>query len=324
MGSSPVQPDVRAVHLPGGNRFDDVRIDVDASHARLNAMPRPARMMRRGRVSATIDRMTTHALVRAGLQELLVMNGVARGWLVEFEEYWCAMLGGRPFWQTADFLLLLHDYRRRNQQSDVLDWSAPARHVAHWQACSNLYSTFHQARKLALQPLVTPPLWPHVPRGGRVLEYGCSLAPYYHCYRRFYSHLGCRWVLADLPNFPFHYARYRYRHDADVECQVITAERFADPLGDAQPFDVIIVTAVFEHVDDPVFVARYLLDRLRPGGVLVFDFIRSQGEGLDHPGALAAREDCLALITARTAIVSGTLADPSASIGLTIAKARAA
>ena len=55
------------------------------------------------------------------------------------------------------------------------------------------------------------------------------MAPYYYCYRRYYSHLDCT-VLADIPNFPFHYAKYLYGRDGDIEFATIGSSEFYDPL----------------------------------------------------------------------------------------------
>jgi 2-polyprenyl-3-methyl-5-hydroxy-6-metoxy-1,4-benzoquinol methylase len=163
-----------------------------------------------------------------------------------------------------------------------------------------------------------------VPKGARILEYGCSLAPYYHCYRDFFSHLDCKWTLADIPNFPFHYARYLYRNDADVEFVIINANDFSNPLGEVGEFDVIILTTVFEHLDDPLFLSEYLLKRLKIGGLFVFDYIKSEGKGLDHPKALEMRQDCIRNIMAQTDIVSGKINNIKESIGLCIAQKKIA
>jgi len=154
----------------------------------------------------------------------------------------------------------------------------------------------------------------------RILEYGCSLAPYYYCYREFFSHLNCKWSLADIPNFPFHYAKYLYRNDPDVEFITINDVDFTNPLGEASEFDVILLTTVLEHLDDPLFISGYLLKRLKTGGLLVFDYIKSEGKGLDHPRALEMRQECLRSILAQTQIVNGKINDINESISLCIAK----
>jgi len=263
--------------------------------------------------------------LRLHIREPLVMNGITRKWFNDFVGYWRDVLGGRPLHTIADFNALLHDYRKGQQHVAELDWSDPSRHIAVWQESEHIYQIFHSARKLALHPTVGHRLWAKVPRGSRVLEYGCSLAPYYYCYRSYFSHLGCTFVLADLANYPFHYAKYLYRHDAEVEFATINAEDFADPLGSVssgsgEVFDVIVVTTVFEHVDDPMFVASYLLDRLKPGGLFVFDYIKSDGHGLDHPNALRMRGPTLTAILDRTDVIHGEVDDLTASIDLCIAR----
>lgn len=263
------------------------------------------------------------ALIRFRLREPLVMSGLCRRWLDDFATYWRDCLGGRPIPTVSDFNALLYEYRRRQQHVGELSWGDAAQHVANWQDPDAIYLTFHNVRRLALNPLAGLKLWRLVRPGSRVLEYGCSLAPYYYCYRRYFSHLECSFVLADIPNFPFHYAKYLYRHDAEVEFATIGPGKFREPLADpdgSARFDVIIVTTVFEHLDDPPFVARYLLDRLDPNGLLVFDYIKSEGHGMDHPNALRTRQAALSIILGETDVVYGDVDDLGESIGFCIAR----
>lgn len=172
-----------------------------------------------------------------------------------------------------------------------------------------------------MQPITSLEFWKKVSKSMRILEYGCSLAPYYYCYREFFSHLNCRWTLADIPNYPFHYARWLYRNDSDVEFVTITDSDFTNPLKDvAEDFDVIILTTVFEHLDDPLYISNYLLKRLKIGGLFVFDYIKSEGKGLDHPKSQEMRQDCLKSILVQAQIVHGNINDISESIGFCIAR----
>lgn len=311
-----------AVHLEGGNYFDDMRIDIARSHERLDDLPRRGVRERRSRLANAVRRGLVMAAIRLRVHEFLILNGIRRRWLDEFERYWSEVLGGRPFWNSIEFFLLTHDYRKRQQQTGALAWAGPEQHVAHWQNPSQLYATFHQVRKLATRPIVSRPLWRRLSADMRILELGCSLAPYYNCYREYYSHVPCQWLLADLANYPFHYARYRYRDDPGLTFHVITPNKFTDPLPDVEAFDVIILTAVLEHADDPVFLADYVLDRLKPGGLFVFDYIKSDARGLDHPHALASREACLMRILARTTLLYGSASNIAESIGTCIAVKR--
>lgn len=313
-----------ASHYPGGNYFDQMRIDIAASHLGLDNINVAKRSVQKPWLLNTFRLLFTGFLIRTNLWMPLVMSGLVRRWFGDFVAYWHDVLGGRPIPTVSDFTALLHDYRRGQQHVDELQWTDPAKHVANWQAPVNLYQTFHYARKLALRPVLGLRFWRSVARGSRILEYGCSLAPYYHCYRRYFSHLGCSFVLVDIPNFPFHYAKYLYRHDAEVEFVTINPSRFSDPLADLQeqdaPFDAIVVTEVLEHLDDPPLVAGYLLDRLKPNGLFVFDYVKSEGHGLDHPNALHTREETLSKILKATEVIDGDVSNPMESVGFCIAQ----
>ena len=237
-----------------------------------------------------------------------------------FRSYWSNILGGRPLPTALDFLTLLHDYRKRQQHTSELEWSDATQHIDNWQNPRELYATFNSVRKLALQPVLGLQLWQRLPKRARVLEYGCSLAPYYHCYREFFAYKSCSFILADIPNYPFHYAKHLYRNDPDVQFVTIDAEDFSDPLEEEGNFDAIILTTVFEHLDDPLFVAQYLLGRLNPGGLFAFDYIKSHGHGLDHPNALASRQQTLKTILDQTEVVYGKVGDLDEDISFCIAR----
>ena len=249
-----------------------------------------------------------------------MVNGFRRKCLDDFRSYWTTILGGRPLPTAFDFLTLLHDYRKRQQHTSELEWSDAAQHIANWQNPRELYATFNAVRKLALRPVVGLQLWKRLPGRAKVLEYGCSLAPYYHCYREFFFYKRCRFILADIPNYPFHYAKYLYRSDPDVQFTTIDAGAFSDPLKQERDFDAVILTTVFEHLDDPLFVAQYLLGRLKPGGLFVFDYIRSHGHGLDHPNALASRRQTITAILDQTEVVHGRIGNLDEDIGFCIAR----
>ncbi|MYD96051.1 MAG: class I SAM-dependent methyltransferase [Gammaproteobacteria bacterium] len=313
-----------ASHYPGGNYFDQMRIDIAASHASLDNVNVAKRSVRKPWLTNTFRLLLTGFLIRTNLWMPLVMNGLVRRWFDDFVAYWGDVLGGRPIATVSDFNALLHDYRKGQQHVDELQWAGPAKHVENWQAPQFLYQTFHNARKLALRPVIGLRLWRYVTRGSRILEYGCSLAPYYHCYRRYFSHLRCSFVLADIPNFPFHYAKYLYCRDDEVEFVTINPTMFSDPLADVpgqdSRFDVIVITEVFEHLDNPLFVAGYLLERLKPNGLFVFDYIKSEGHGLDHPNALRTREETISEVLKTTRIIHGEASNPRESVGFCIAQ----
>jgi SAM-dependent methyltransferase len=311
--------DIKAVHLEGGNYFDNMQIDISASHHKLSNLTRNTQSIKKTPFQNLIKLWFTKAALRSGIYELFVVNGVISKWFTDFHDYWSNILNGRPL-TRFDFFMLLHDYRKQIQYMTQLTWNDPAQHVVNWQNPPQIFLTFLYTRKFALNPTEGINLLSRIPKGSRVLEYGCSLAPYYHGYREFFSHLDCTWILADIPNFPFHYAKYLYRNDAGVDFVTIDSQSFADPLGEKTNFDAIILTTVFEHLDDPLFTAKYLLERLRPGGIFIFDYIKSEGIGLDHPNAVKTREDCLKFILEQTQIIDGKIDDINQSVGLCVAR----
>jgi hypothetical protein len=292
-----------AVHLPGGNFFDDVRLDIERSHEALNTALIPSSKVY-CRCGGPLMFYVDGVLQKGPLMEFLVTSGFRRGWFNDFKDYWIKVLGGRPL-TVFDLLMLVHDYRKKGQRTGTLSWADGAEHVGNWQSPEQIYFTFTLARKHALQPVIGRRFWKHLRRGSKVLEYGAALAPFYNCYRNYFQHKACRWTLADLRTFPFHYAKYRYRHDAGVVFHDILPEDFSAPLREAGDFDAVIMTAVFEHLDDPLRVAEHVIDRIKPGGIMLFDYLESDGKGLDTPGALRDRRRCLERMAVRLEVLEG-------------------
>ncbi len=321
-GATSERSEAETLHLSGGNHFDDLRIDIDRAHARQDDEIRDlGKAANRARSIARVLKNRWRfaldwRLQRRNLLHPLIQCGLRHAWFDEFAAYWSGVLRGRPL-QVTDFFLLLHDYRKRAQMTGALSWEGPAQHVANWQDTAQLYLTFHYVRKYALAPIRAPGLGALLFPGARALEYGCALAPMYRTYRRYFDHIDMAWVLADLPNFPFHYAKRSYAKDAAIErFLTIRPENFADPLA-AVPgqFDLIIAQEILEHVDDPVRVVGQLIDRLSVRGRIVFDFAATNGQGLDTPTAAAKRREALEILARRLAIVKGRFAVTDSGIG---------
>lgn len=261
-----------AVHLPGGNYFDDVRLDIAESITRQRDWRSglQKQIVNRSTVANRIALKRFLLTARAGARDALVNNSLERAWFGEFQDWWHNAVQGRPL-TVSDFLALRFHYRTRAQHIHAMDWSTQEKHLENWQSPDNINAIFQFVYRDALWPLRSPLLFDAIQKGTRVLEYGCSVAPMYRTWRQFMSDRAASWVLADIPNFPFHYAGHIYARDNAAEFAYI--EDFSDPLRDVQgSFDLIIVQEVFEHLDAPSRVARQLVERLAPGGALLFDY----------------------------------------------------
>ena len=190
-------------------------------------------------------------------------------WFYELRAYWQGQLGGRPI-TPLDFGYLLGSYRSRAQ--DVTDWHDPRL----------LYLLFGYTYRLALNPLRVRPFVRWIPRGSRVLEYGCGAAPMLTGLLRYYRRLDLRLYGSDLPHLLFHFARWKLGRYPFVQMK---------PLGEPfmVRFDVVFCAEVLEHVPSPLQTVRDLHEMLLPGGVLIYDFAETDGRGLDSPTSQAER-----------------------------------
>lgn len=311
------------MHLADGNFFDDIRLDLPASYAAqdewLRTLPRVSARTSRAR---TAVRRAAHRAEPYRLREALVNAGIARSWFEEFRDYWEHVIDGRPL-TVMDFHNLRFNYRRRAQSFETLAWTDRDAHLAHWQTAPNLFQTFDSVYRTALHPMWGGDvLVDLLSRDFRVLEYGCGIAPMYRTWRRFLSTTPSQWVLADIPGFSFHFTRHALGRDAEAELAVV--KDFDNPLGAVVgEFDLIIVQAVFEHLDSPRQIADYLLDRVRPGGLFWFDYIRSKGTGLDTPAGLSERRATLEYLAEQLDVVHGELRIDDESLGACVGRKRA-
>jgi 2-polyprenyl-3-methyl-5-hydroxy-6-metoxy-1,4-benzoquinol methylase len=72
-------------------------------------------------------------------------------------------------------------------------------------------------------------------------------------------------------------------------------------------YDVIVCLAVFEHLPNPYEIVEVFYDHLKQGGVLIFDYIKGEGKGLDSKAGLTDRKKVLAFIEKNLNILEGKI-----------------
>ena len=136
---------------------------------------------------------------------------------------------------------------------------------------------------------------------------------------RRYRHLDLQLVGADIPHLLFHYARWRLRDCPFVAWVAIQGDDDAPLPG---LYDTIFCLEVLEHVPRPIAVVQHFHRALRPGGHLVFDFIRSDGTGLDTVAALRDRLPALRFVLEHFEVVEGRVAADGSDIEPAVVRKR--
>jgi len=313
------------------NRYDDVRLDVAALLKQQDASLAPADPSARsgdglgplGRLGSLVRLYALGALVKLGCHRRLVYANLRLDWFFEFQRYWMEELGNRPI-HPHDFHFLSGVYRQRLQtihfeQIENANLASDERHLEAWRDHRAIYYLFAYTFRQALSPLRVHPFIGYVPRHGRVAEYGCGAAPILTALARRYRHLDLQLVGADIPHLLFHYARWKFRRDRFVT--IVPVEPNDDaPLSGL--YDTIFCLEVLEHLPRPLAALEHFHRTLKPGGHLIFDYVRSEGTGLDTATSLRDRLPALRFVLDHFDIVEGRVATDGAHVEPTVARKR--
>lgn len=307
------------------NRYDDVRPDVPRllaeQDARLPTKPPSARssdgLGLLGRAWSRLRLYGLGLLVLTGWHRALVYANLRLDWFYEFQRYWVDELGNRPL-HPHDFFYLFGVYRQRLQSIEP-DLSTDAAQLASWRDHRIVYYLFGHTYRQALSPLRVQRYARYLRRHGRVAEYGCGAAPVVTALSRHYRHLDLALVAADIPHLLFHFVRWRFRDTPYVTVAPIVPDDDAPLTG---RYDAIFCLEVLEHVPRPLAVLRHVLDVLQPGGVLVFDYVKSEGTYLDSATSLHERDAALRFLLDHFDVLEGRVPLDGSHVQPTVVRKR--
>ena len=124
---------------------------------------------------------------------------------------------------------------------------------------------------------------------------------------------------ADIPHLLFHFARWKFRRDRFVTMVAV------EPNDDAPLpglYDTIFCLEVLEHLPRPLAALEHFHRALKPGGHLIFDYVRSEGTGLDTATSLRDRLPALRFVLDRFDIVAGRVATDGGHVEPTVGRKR--
>jgi len=255
--------------------------------------------------------------LRAKAKALLRRTNLDELWLRHFQDYW-VKLGGRPLWHPSDFYFLRTFYRLRQPPPDANTRDTTADHLGLWQDESFLYGLFNSVIKetFSSEYGLLHLLHSLNPSWSSMLEYGAGSAPItssivQHAYWR----RGCSSMICDMPTLTFHYAAHKFRCCSNVVPVLLRTEDDFQ-LVTHHTFDAIFCCQVFEHLNRPLDTAKRLVQLLNVGGVLFFDYIKSEARGLDSRQGLVERDSVLEYLASALRIEHGQIRKDQ-NVGLT-------
>ncbi len=310
--------------ISNGNQFDDVRLDIVAEFQKLRTSIAKSTGEKNPfsiwnlRPFSFIKRSFLFFLVGTGLYRRAIYSNLFIKWFDEFQDYWVHQLGNRPI-TPMDFHYLRSSYRSIYQNLGLTD-NNPKSDLHSYQDYRNIYSIFSAVLNTALINHESYRYAKYIKKGAKFLEFGCGVAPITKSLLQYYPEKKLSFVIADLDQFTFHYATWRFRNNPNV--RTISIDLASEtPLPDDETYDVICINTVFEHLRKPLLIAKYLHSKLRKNGILIFDYIfSSEVDGHDTPEGQEQRILTLAYIKEHFEILSGSLNDLNKTIDRTVAK----
>jgi 2-polyprenyl-3-methyl-5-hydroxy-6-metoxy-1,4-benzoquinol methylase len=245
-------------------------------------------------------------LYKSFILQKLIYSNLMLGWFYEFRKFWMEYLKNRPI-DIIDFHFLRINYRIKFQSVAHEDEKDPEKFIKAWQKYENIHlllqSIWNNAKSAYLSFY---PFLRYIPNNAHILEYGCGVAPLTEGLIRYCPYKNLRFTIADIKQVNYLYARWKFAQRNHIRFVTINPAIY-DNLPQNEMYDVIVCLAVFEHLPNPYEIVEVFYDHLKQGGVLIFDYIKGEGKGLDSKAGLTDRKKVLAFIEKNLNILEGKI-----------------
>lgn len=300
------------------NKYDELKIDIEKLIQEQNkdVSYNPQSKSEGNLILNFIKLFFQGLLVKTGIRQKLIFSNLYTGWFQKFRNYWIEELGGRPI-DIYDFHFLRGSYRQKFQEVKVKEENRGDNFLEAWQDWRNIYNVFSNVFKNAVQPLRVYPFLKYIKKDYLICEYGCGIAPITQGLINYYSHKNLKIHCADIPGFLFHYARWNLRRYDFIKFIKINPDDMV-PLKDN--YDVIFLLNVLEHLPEPLEIIKHIYERLKPEGILAFDYKKSEGKGLDTKKSLERRSEVLKFIQDNFQVLKGEIHLDGKDISSTIVR----
>lgn len=252
----------------------------------------------------------------SGISKEFIYSYLFTKWFKEFKVFWTKILNGRPI-DIIDFHFLRCLYRVKFQSVRHFNESNSTDFLKAYNTNESLYlllSGIWSYAKLGYLNFLS--IYSKLPGEGKVLEYGCGIAPFTTGMLRYFPSKKFDYEISDILQINFLYAIFRLSNQKNVKY------RFLEPYNNTvekNNYSVIICQTVLEHLPDPLKVVKSFYKGLKDNGVLVFDYIKGEGEGLDSKKSVQEREKTLEYIKNHFILIKGNI-EIKKSVGLCVVK----
>lgn len=298
------------------NHYDNIKFDVGKFKNRVltnnkHRLSRPT--------FPAINMMFNGAIHVLKFPKEFIYSFLLTNWFKDFKCFWSEILNGRPI-DIMDFHFLRFSYRTRFQSAKHFNESNSSDFLKAWQSDENVSQLFNATWRYAKSAYLDfLRFYFQLPRKGKVLEYGCAVAPFTTGILKYFPSKKYDFEIADILQINFLYAIYNLSNFSNVKYRIL--EPYNNLVDKNNYYSAIICQTVLEHVPNPLKVVESFYNGLKEGGVLVFDYIKTdiQRIGLDSKQSLDQRKETLKFIKNNFELIKGEIS-PEKSVGLCVVK----